>query len=47
MAFVHIKFDDPKVMKTATGENTLRGSLTANYEADVNILSAQARWVFK
>ncbi len=47
VAFVHIKIDDPKISKTATGENTLRGSLTASYEADVNILSAQARWVFK
>lgn len=47
VAFVHIKLDDSQIMKTASGENTLRGSLTANYEADVNILSAQARWTFK
>lgn len=47
IAFVHIKIDDAKVTKTAAGENALRGSLTASYEADVNILSAQARWAFK
>jgi long-chain fatty acid transport protein len=49
VAFVHIKIDDATVNKTATAtnENTFRGNLTANYEADVNILSAQARWAFK
>jgi long-chain fatty acid transport protein len=49
VAFVHIKLDDASINKTATptNENVSRGSLMANYEADVNILSAQARWAFK
>lgn len=49
VAFVHIKIDDASINKTATAsnENRFRGNLTANYEADVNILSAQARWAFK
>lgn len=51
VSFVHIKIDDATVNKTATAaatdENRFRGSLAANYEADVNILSAQARWAFK
>lgn len=49
MAFVHIKFDDASINKTAPpgDENQYRGNLMAGYEADVNILSAQARWAFK
>lgn len=49
VAFTHVKIDDATVNKTATpaNENAARGSLMANYEADVNILSAQARWAFK
>lgn len=47
VAFVHIKIDEPKINKAATGENTTRGSLTAAYHADVNLLSAQARWAFR
>ncbi len=49
LAFVHIKFDDASINKTAAAgnENLFRGNLRASYEADVNILSAQARWAFK
>jgi long-chain fatty acid transport protein len=49
LAFVHIKIDDASINKIAApgNENQFRGNLTANYEADVNILSAQARWAFK
>ncbi len=51
VSFVHIKIDDPNISKSAgtssANENFFRGNLTASYEADVNILSAQARWTFK
>jgi long-chain fatty acid transport protein len=49
IALVRIDLDDASVNKTATptNENVARGNLTAEYEADVYILSAQARWAFK
>jgi long-chain fatty acid transport protein len=49
IALVRIELDDASVSKTATptNENVARGNLTAEYEADVYILSAQARWAFK
>lgn len=47
-AFVHIKIDDAAINKSTTvSENASRGNLVGNYEADVNLLSAQARWMFK
>lgn len=51
VSFVHIKIDDADISKSAgtssANENFFRGNLTASYEADVNILSAQARWTYK
>lgn len=51
VSFVHIKIDDANINKSAgastANENFFRGNLAASYEADVNILSAQARWAFK
>lgn len=48
-AYTYITLDDPKINKsagTSTSENFLRGSLVGSYKANVNILSAQAKWVF-
>ncbi|MGB5079779.1 MAG: outer membrane protein transport protein, partial [Burkholderiales bacterium] len=48
--FTYIKVDDPKVRKTATAaatdENRFRGNLSADYTGSVQVLSAQARWMF-
>lgn len=49
LAYTYIRLDDPKINKsagTSTSENFLRGSLIGSYKANVNILSAQAKWVF-
>lgn len=47
LAYTYIKVDNARVEKTASGENTTRGSLTADYEASTQILSAQLNWQFK
>jgi long-chain fatty acid transport protein len=51
LSFVHIRVDDAEINKNAgtspANENFLRGNLVGSYEADINILSAQARWAFK
>lgn len=46
--FAHLFVEDANVNKVAaTGsENFLRGNLVGEYDIDVNILSAQARWSF-
>jgi len=45
-AYTYIKMDDSQVRKTATGENTFRGNLSADYTGTIQILSAQVRWMF-
>mgnify|MGYP001620151119 CR=1 FL=1 len=51
LSFVHIRVDDTDINKSAgtssANENFLRGNLVGSYETDINILSAQARWMFK
>jgi long-chain fatty acid transport protein len=51
LSFVHIRVDDADINKSAgtssANENFLRGNLVGSYEADINIVSAQARWAFK
>jgi len=42
----HLFIDDADVRKTATGDDLFRGALVGEYEIDVNIISAQARWSF-
>ena len=42
----HLFVDDAEVRKTATGEDLFKGGLVGEYEIDVNIVSAQARWSF-
>ena len=37
---------DPKIRKTATGEDALRGGLNGNYDASTDILSALLKWTF-
>ena len=45
--YAHLFVDDAKVNQSpADAENLLRGALIGEYELDVNILSAQARWAF-
>jgi long-chain fatty acid transport protein len=46
--YVFISVDDAQVRKTATAtnENFLRGNLSVNYTATIQVLSAQARWTF-
>lgn len=44
-----IKVDNPQVRKTAGGpgtENFARGNLSVDYTATIQVLSAQARWMF-
>lgn len=45
-AYTYIKMDASQVRKTATGENTFRGNLSADYTGSIQILSAQLRWMF-
>ena len=46
--YVYIKADNSQVSKTATAtnENVSRGNLSVDYTGSVQILSAQARWMF-
>ncbi len=46
--YVYIKVDDSQIRKTATAtnENFLRGNLSVDYTGSVQVLSAQARWMF-
>ena len=46
--YVYIKGDNSQVRKTATAtnENVSRGNLSADYTGSIQILSAQARWMF-
>jgi len=45
--YAHLFIDDAEVNKSTTDtENLLRGNLVGEYEIDVNIISAQARWSF-
>ena len=48
VGYVYIKIDNPKVRKTATltNENVSRGNLSVDYNGSVQVLSAQARWMF-
>jgi len=46
--YAYIKVDNAHVRKTATpaNENVSRGNLSVDYTGSIQILSAQARWVF-
>ena len=50
MGYAHLWVDDPRINKVTAlptvDENTFRGSLVGEYQADVDILSAQLNWVF-
>lgn len=50
MGYAYLFVDDAEINLVDTGsptdENFSRGTLVGEYEADVNILSAQARWLF-
>ncbi len=46
VAYAHILVDDPKINKTATGEDAGRGALVGEYDANVNIFSAAVSFQF-
>jgi len=46
LAYAHLFVDDPKINKTATGEDTLRGALVGEYDASVDIISASISFQF-
>lgn len=46
LAYAHLFVDDPKINKTATGEDTLRGALVGEYDASVDIISASVSFQF-
>lgn len=50
-SYAHIWVDNTDINKSAgtsaANENFLRGNLVGSYDANINILSAQARWAFK
>lgn len=45
-AYAHLFVDDPKINKTATGEDLLRGALVGEYDASVDIISASVSFQF-
>jgi len=44
VGYAHLFVRDPRIAKTATGEDTFRGALKGRYDASVDILSAQLVW---
>ena len=44
VGYAHLFIKDPRIAKTATGEDTFRGALNGTYDASVDILSAQLVW---
>ena len=46
LAYAHLFVDDPKINKTATSEDTLRGALVGEYDASVDIISASISFQF-
>lgn len=47
IAYTYVRVDDAKINKSAAEpENTFRGNLVGEFEADTHMLSAQARWNF-
>jgi len=44
--YAHLFVKDPKIRKTANGEDALRGGLNGDYDASTDILSAQLKWTF-
>ena len=45
-AYGHLWMDDPKINKTATGEDTLRGALVGEYDSSIDIISASVSFHF-
>jgi long-chain fatty acid transport protein len=46
LAYGHLFVDNPKINKTATGEDQLRGALVGEYDASVDIISAAVSFQF-
>mgnify|MGYP003573999409 FL=1 len=44
--YAHLWVEDPKIDKVAVGEDATRGNLKGEYDASVDIVSAQLNWVF-
>ncbi len=46
VGYAHLFIDDPKIAKTATGEDLSRGALRGTYDSSVDILSADIHYTF-
>lgn len=46
LGYAHLWVEDPKIDKTAAGEDARRGNLKGEYDASVDIVSAQVNWIF-
>ena len=46
IGYAHLFINDPKINKTATGEDATRGALVGTYDSSVDILSIEARYRF-
>ncbi len=46
LAYAHLFVSDPRIEKTPTGEDAVRGGLTGSFDAKVDIISAQINWRF-
>ncbi len=44
--YAHIFVDDPKIEKTATGEDAARGALVGEFDASVDIFSLELKYMF-
>ncbi len=46
VGYAHLFIKDPKIRKTAAGEDAVRGGLNGDYDSSVDMLSAQLKWRF-
>lgn len=46
LGYAHLFVNDPEIRKTPVGEDLLRGGLKGNFDANVNIISAQLTYKF-
>ncbi len=46
LGYAHLFIKDPKIDKTPTGEDALRGGLTGTYKAHIDIVSGQVNVIF-
>jgi long-chain fatty acid transport protein len=46
LGYAHLFVEKPRIAKAGKGEDRFRGALSGDYDADVDILSAQVTWTF-